>query len=302
MRAGMARLAASFARLPPMVRGAFWMVVAGFLLSVAAAAVRYLSHSMDPFQISFFRAFFGIFFMLPWIAKVGVRRLIQVDHRKYFLRGVLSVTAMFCWFGGLALIPIAEVTAISFTMPLFASIAAAFVLGETMRLHRWVALAIGFVGMLIIVRPGLTEISLGVMLILAQSICVAGTTMVIKIASRTDPPDLIATLQVVYMTPLALAPAIFFWRWPTAAELALAIVIAGVSTWAQRALSRAYLATEASALQPFDFLRLPIAIALGWMVFSELPDLWTWIGASVIFGSSVFVVRREARGGAARGT
>lgn len=291
----MRRLAAGFANLSPLWRGAIWMSVASALFSLSAVAVRYVSSSIHPFEISFFRAFFGIVFMLPWLARTGVGVLATGNHKVYFFRGLLSAAATFAWFYALALMPVGDATAVSFTMPLITVVFAVIFLQERLAGAGWAGVLIGFVGMLIMLRPGITEFNLGIGLVLLQSVFVAMIGIIIKVATRTDRPDVIAMYQILYMTPMTLIPSLFVWTWPTLEMFLWVLFIGWSSLYAQRTFTRALAEAPASAMQPFDFLRLPFAVVFGFIAFGELPDIWSAIGAAVIFCASFLSVRRKRR-------
>ncbi len=211
--------------------------------------------------------------------------------------GLSPSTPPFRWLGALAAIPIADATSISFATPIFIALGAVVFLNEPMRRTRWVGLIAGFAGTLIILRPGFVEINIGAMLVLGSALFIAWSSIIIKIVGRDDGPDTIALYQVVYMLPLSLVPALFFWRWPSAEQWFWAALVGLFSTFAQRALTRAYAAADASAVAPFDFLRLPFATVLGFVVLLELPDPWTLGGGLVIFAASFYVGHGETRRG-----
>lgn len=291
----MKRFTDAFANLTPMWRGALWMCVASVLFSLSAVAVRHVSASIHPFEISFFRAFFGIIFMLPWLAQAGVRVLATGNHKVYFVRGLLSAAATFAWFYALYLLPVGDATAVSFTMPIITVVFAVIILQERLAAAGWAGVAIGFIGMLIMLRPGISEFNLGIGLVLLQSVFVAMIGIIIKVATRTDRPDVIAMYQILYMTPMTLIPSLFVWTWPSLEMFLWALFIAWSSLYAQRTFTRALAEAPASAMQPFDFLRLPFAVVFGFIAFGELPDIWSAVGAVVIFCASFLSVRRRRR-------
>jgi drug/metabolite transporter (DMT)-like permease len=289
------RARARFDALPGAVRGAAWMTFSSVLFSINAAAVRHLAGEVHPFELSFFRALFGVPLMLPWLLGVGLVALKTQHFGIYVVRGSLSAVSTVSWFMALALIPVADATAISYTTPIFASIAAAIALRETMHARRWAAVIVSFLGVAIILRPGFEVINLGTWLVLIGAFFVAVNSILVKTAVRTDTPDAIAFWQILVMCPMCFVPALFVWTWPTLDQWAWIVLIAIISTVGHRSLGRAYAAADVSLVQPFDFTRLPFAVGLGWFMFSELPDLWTWIGGLLIFGASVFIAHREAR-------
>jgi drug/metabolite transporter (DMT)-like permease len=287
-------LRARFDALPGAVRGAAWMTLTGALFSLNSAAVREIAHEVHPFEIAFFRSLIGLPLMLPWLLGVGLAGLATRNRGLYVARGTLSGVATMLWFLALALIPIADATAISFVSPIVTSIAAMVILRETMGLNRWTAVACGFAGVVVILRPGFAEVNAGTWLVLASTLCVAFNSVMVKTATRTDSPDTIAFYQIAIMVPVTFVPALFFWSWPTWHGWLWIAVIAVISTTAHRTLGRAFAAADVTAIQPFDFLRMPFAVAIGWAMFAELPDAWTWAGAIVIFASSAYIAQREA--------
>lgn len=286
---------AAMAALPPPIQGAVWMVLSGICFTGAAAAVRMLAGEIHFIQISFFRSAFGLLCLLPWLTSVGLGALRTRQTTRYMARSVFSVLANFCWFAALVSMPIADATSLSFTTPLFVSMAAMLFLAEPARLGRWTGLIVGFAGTVIILRPGFAEINVGALAVLASGVLFAASAIYVKVLVRQDPPDTVTLYQLLYMLPINFLPALFVWTWPTAQQWLWAVLIGVLTTTAQRAYVRAYAVTDASAVQPFDFLRLPFAIGLGFIMFAELPDLWTVAGGIVIFASSFLVAHGEVR-------
>jgi len=283
------------AALPPLVRGALWMTVAALLFAGAAAAVRALSATVHVFEISFARCLFGVLVMTPWLLRVGAAGVRTPRMRLYMARAVFSALAMFCWFGGLSLMPVADATAVSFTTPLFGAIAGVLFLREPSSGRMWITLALGFVGAMIMLRPGTGAFNPGALLVIGSGVLIAFSAMIMKETSRADSPDLSAFYQALLMAPICLVPALFVWTWPTAPEVGLAVAVGVFSTLAQRCVARAYVAADVSAVQPFDYTRLLWAVLLGLILFGELPDVWSGVGALVIFASSVIATRGRKR-------
>jgi drug/metabolite transporter (DMT)-like permease len=284
-----------FDGLPGAVRGAAWMTLSGALFSFNAAAVRQLAGEVNGIEVAFFRALIGVPLMLPWLMGVGLAALTTRHLKLYVARGTISGANTMFWFTALGFIPVADATAISFLAPIFGSLAAVIALHEPMRLRRWTAVAIGFAGMTIILRPGFAEVNLGAGLVLASTLGVAVNAVMVKTASRTDSPDTIAFYQILIMVPVTLVPALFVWSWPSLEGWFWLGVVGLASTLAHRALGRAYAAADVTAIQPFDFVRLPFAVGFGYAMFAELPDVWTWVGGATIFVSSAYIAHREAQ-------
>lgn len=277
------------------MRGALFMIVSAMSFALMAGTIRHLADHLHPFEVAFFRNVVSLALMVPWVLRAGSTGLRTSSIRKYGLRSLASIIAMLCWFYGLATMPIAEATALSFTAPIFTSIAAIFFLGERMGVRRWGAIAVGFVGAMIILRPGITAFSWPALIVLGGSAAVAGSVVMVKILSRTEPSSLIVAYMVIYLVPMSLIPALFVWTTPSASDWFWLIFIGTVATIGQLGMTQAYAATEATVVLPLDYARLPFAALIGYIAFDESPDLWTWIGAVVIAGSAIYIARREAK-------
>jgi drug/metabolite transporter (DMT)-like permease len=284
--------AARLAALPPHLRGALWMIAAAACFAAMAGGIRLVADRMHPFEIAFFRTLFGLFWMLPWILRRGVRALRTRRLGLYFLRTVTSGGSMLAQFTAMALMPLADAVALNFTYPLFAIIAAALMLQEQIGRARWIATGIGFTGVLIIVRPGFQTVSAIYFLPLLAAALSAWSTVSVKELSRTESANAIVTYMTLLMTPMMLVPALFFWSTPDLGQIAWLLAIGAFGTCGHLTLTRAFAVTEASAVTPFDFFRLPFVTLIGFLMFGELPDLWTWIGAGVIAASAVQIARR----------
>ena len=290
-----AGLGNAFTRLAPSWQGAAWMTMSALLFAAQAAMVRYLSQDMHFLEISLFRALFGVVAMLPWLMRAGLGAMRTRNTGLYAGRGLLSTIAMYGWFGSLALIPIADATAISFTFPLFIALFGVIFLRESAHAMRWAALVIGFAGTLVIVRPGFQEVNVGMVMVIGAGLCIATSAMMLKVAIRTDHPDTAVLYQSVFMLPFAVAGAALVWQWPTAEQWLWGFALGAASATAQRFYTRAFAVGETGAVAPFDFARLPFAVVLGFVAFSELPDLWTVLGAAIIFAAWIVAERSEAR-------
>lgn len=277
------------------IAGALWMLLSCALIAGVATLARYATISgVPPMQAVFLRLFFALITMLPLLAWRGKSLASTTQWKVYFVRSAIGLCAMATWFIGLSLIPVGEVTAISFLAPLFATVFAALLLGEVIRIRRWVALLIGFAGALIILRPGIVEASLGTWLIVFSAIVMGLSTTFIKRLTNADDPDKVVFISTLLMTPVMLVPALYVWQWPALGVWPYLLLLGPVATFGHVTLARAFAATEASVVMGIDFARLPFAVLYGFVAFGEIIDLWTWIGAAVIFGSTVYIARREA--------
>jgi drug/metabolite transporter (DMT)-like permease len=266
---------------------------AGF--AVMMVCVRAVSVELHPFVAAFWRNVLGLMFMMPWIVRVGPQALRSDRWPMHGLRASLGLAAMLFLFTALSRMPVAEATALTFTAPLFATIGAVLFLGERVRIRRWSATIIGFVGALIILRPGVATVQPAAFLALTAAAFMAMAMLTIKSLSRTENPNVIVVVMGLLMTPGSFVPAAFVWSWPSAGTWTLLILMGLAATCGQIGLTRAFAATDASAVLPFDFSRLIFVAALGYLLFDEVPDIWTWVGAAVIVTATVYIARREAR-------
>ncbi len=276
--------------------GVLWMLLSCALIAGVATLARYVTTAgVPPLQAAFLRVVFALITMLPLLYWRGLNFARTEQLKTYTIRVGIGVCAMLSWFVALSLVPVGEVTAISFLAPLFATIFAAVLLKEVIRIRRWMATLIGFAGALVILRPGLAEISLGVWLVMFSAIAMGLSTTFIKRLTNADDPDKVVFITTIMMTPVTLLPALYVWQWPALEVWPWLIALGPLATLGHVALARAFAATEASIVMGVDFARLPFAVLYGFLVFGETIDFWTWIGAAIIFASSVYIARREAR-------
>lgn len=288
--------------LPRPVEGALWMLGSVVAFSILNLVIQLSADELHPFQIVFFRCLFSLAFMLPWMAHAGLGGLRTNRAGLYLTRSLTSLAAMMTWFTGLTLMSLGTAVTLGFTTPLFCTIGAALFLGETVRARRWVATLVGFLGVLIVIRPTPESFSPVAMLILVSAAFSAASSLQVKSLSRTEPTSAMVTYMALFMTPMSLVPALFVWEWPSWQMMAMMVLAGALATVGQLAVTRSFHLAEASAVMPLDYAKLPVAALLGWIAFGEVLDAWTWAGAAVIIGSALYIAHREAvvarRGGA----
>jgi drug/metabolite transporter (DMT)-like permease len=276
------------------VRGALWMTGASMMIALSASCVRHLSASFSAFELVFIRCALGTLFLLPWIFRMSMRGTLRTTRMPlYLVRTTLSYSGMVCVFYGLANMPIGEVYALLFLVPLITIVLAVFILKERAGAHAWIACAVGFFGALVILRPGIIPISLAAAAVLFTAVTYAGTNTCIKALSRTDTPVQITIYGNLLALPIALIPTLFVWHTPTWQDVPWIIAMALFQTCAGLFHARSVQAADARVVQPFNFLRLPASVVLAYFLFAELPSNWTWLGAVLIFASSYYVLYRE---------
>jgi drug/metabolite transporter (DMT)-like permease len=278
------------------VAGVIWITISMALFAGLAVFSRQaMNAGLHPFEVVCLRNTFACFLLVPLLFFRG-RSLLNSRHLGlYSLRVTIALLSMQAWFYALFLIPIGAVTAISYLAPLFGTLGAVFFLGEKVRIRRWTALAVGFLGAMIILRPSGSAMGVGQLCALISAMMSGLTAVLVKQLTAHDDPDKIVFLTNLMLMPLSLVPALFVWRWPTA-EVVPALVGMGVcAVVGHICVVRGYAATDASLAMTFEFSKLPFAVGIAYLVFAETIDLWTWIGALIIFASAVYITRREAR-------
>lgn len=284
---------ATAARQRP-ARGIFWMSTAAFGSSSMNGLIRETSADLHAFEIAFFRNVFGIVALLPMILKSGIAVTLQTRRPwLHVLRGALNAVAMLSFFYAVTVTPLATVAALGFTAPLFAALLAIPILGERPGWRRWVALVVGFLGALLIIRPGIADVSLGMLMVLMSSVAWACALIIIKILARTDTSLTTTVFAALFLTPVTLAAALFVWSWPSASSWLLLIAIGGFGSLTQWSIAQAFHEADTTVVLPFDFTKLLWASAIGFVAFGEIPDPLALIGGAVILGSVTYVAYRE---------
>lgn len=271
------------------------MALSTVAFSVMHVIIRYVSDDINPIQIAFFRSFFGLIVFMPWIVQNGLGIFRTERLSLHMLRSGLNVVAMFMFFTALSLAPIARVTALGFTAPIFAALVGVILLRERFYLRRWTALLLGFIGMLVILRPGILAIDLGSMLVLGSALLWGITLIVIKVLGRTESSITTTAYMNLLLAILAFVPALLVWTTPSWEGWMWLMVIAISGTVAQVGLAQSLKEADAGTVMPLDFLKLIWVAILGYLLFAETVDSFTWIGAAIVLGSSVYLAYRETQ-------
>ena len=272
------------------------MAIGGLSFSVLNTTARNFAMQMDPLEAQFLRYLCGLVFMLPLLWYQGLSAYVPNDVKGQFWRGAVHTVALIFWFTALPKIPLADMTAIGFTGPIFIMIGAAWFLGEPMRKDRWIAAVIGFMGVLVVVLPNLSGSGGWYSLVmLASSPVFAASFLITKHLTRTEKPGVIVMWQSITVTLFSLPLALVNWQHPTLWQWTGFMLTGILGTVGHYSLTRAFSVADISATQSLRFLDLIWASILGWMVFGDLPSQWTWIGAAVILVSTVWIARREGK-------
>jgi len=280
---------------PNVRRGLAFMMVSTVTVAVLNGSVRHLSPDIHPFEMAFFRSFFGLAVFAPWLIREGVRPLRTRRLGLHVLRASLQVTLTLAFFTALAITPLAKVTALQFSAPLFATLLALVALRETIRARRIAALVFGFAGTVIVLRPGFAEVDLGSTLVLISAVMMGLVMILIKVLSRTETSAAITIYSALLTTPIALVAALPYWRTPSAEHWPWLIAIGVLGSLGHLTFTQAFKEADVTAVLPLDFTRLIWIAIIGYAAFGEIPDVWTWVGGAVIFCAATYIAFREIR-------
>lgn len=278
------------------VAAILWMLLSCALLSGVAVLGRYAALAgVALFQIILLRCVFAALAMTPMLAVRG-RSMLRTRHlRIYIARVAVGFVAMTTWFGAISMIPVGEAQAIAFLVPLIATMGAALFLGETVGWRRWGAVGVGFLGALVILRPGLVETSVGTALAVVSAVAMAGSTLFIKRLADRDDPDTVVLITTLMQCALAVIPGLWVWQAITLELWGVFAAIGLLGMLGHITMARAFRAADASVVVGVDFARLPFSVLFGFWLFGELIDLWTWVGAAIIFAAALYTARRESQ-------
>ena len=256
--------------------------------------IRLASETLHTFQVAFFRCFFGMLATAPLVYRHGPGLLRTRQLPRYVVRCLIGTLSMLCGFWAIGNLPLAQAVSLSYSTPLFVTIAAVLWLGEQVRARRWTAVVLGFIGVLVIVRPGTDGFSAGTLVALSAAVLSGIVSIQIKQLSALEPADRIVVWTTILWVPMSLVPALFAWQWPQGIAWLWLAAIGILGTGGQLFWTRALKLGEVSALTPISFMQLPMVTVLAWLLFDEVISWWTVGGALIIFGANGYIAHREA--------
>jgi drug/metabolite transporter (DMT)-like permease len=272
--------------------------MAGWLscMVVMAVAGRETTRELNVLQVTEMRALIGFVMLYPVVHAAGGFGAMRTHHIwRHVVRNVAHYGAGACWLTALTLIPLAQVISLEFTMPIWTAILAVSFLGERMGLWKNVAVALGLVGVVVIVRPFAGAISAGQLIALAASVGFAVSVIMVKVLTRTDRVAVILFWMLIIQSLLGLGPALYVWQTPSLYVWGWLLVIAFCGTYAHYCMTHALLHADATVVVPMDFLRVPLAALTGWLVYGEKVDLFTVLGAALILGGNLLNLKGSGR-------
>ena len=273
----------------------FLIITSVFFGTVMLSFLKIAQEDVNVYVAGFFRFFLGLVIILPYMIKKKDAVLKTTHLKQHFLRAILGLPAMLLYFSALVLLPIEKLTAISFVVPLIVTILAVFFLGEKIYIYRTLALILGFSGMLVIIRPGFVDTSIGVYMVLFSALLWSINIIITKKISKDDSAITILAYQSIFMSLLSFFIVLFFWEMPSLKTFIYLILAAICGTVLHLTLNHAFKLVDVSMTQPYSFLNLVFASIIGYFVFDEVPDLYTWIGALIIFTGVLIISYREMK-------
>jgi len=282
-------------RAPSKPKAALWMSGWLTLTLVMAIAGREGLRELSVFQLMEVRSILGFFLLYPIIHLNGGIAIVKTTRLpQHAARNLVHYGAQLCWFFALTLIPIGQVVAIEFTMPIWTAILATAFLGERMTIWKTAAIVLGLIGVLVIVRPVTGEINPGQLIALTAAVGFGISIALVKSLTRTENTLSIIFWMLVVQSVAGLVPTLFVWVWPSAHTWAWIAVIAICGTFSHFCMARAMLYADATIVIPMDFLRVPLTATAGWLLYSEQLDIWTVLGAALILTGNLLNLKPSA--------
>ena len=273
---------------------AILLTVSGsFFAVLMESLIRSAQYDSNVYTIGFLRFFFGLIIIFPYLIKKKFIPYKTKNFKYYFIRGLFNLPMMILGFGALVYVPFEQFKALHFLSPIIVVLLSFIIFREKVYMYRILALVIGFIGMLIIVRPGIVDFNIGTIMILISLTFWSLIIIVSKFVSKDDSPITMVTYQYTLMTIFALPLAIYFWQMPSLQSLIFVFIGAISGTILHLSLALSYKYAELSVTQPVWFSGLIFGSAFGFFVFNETPDVWTWIGGIVVFSSVLLITYNE---------
>lgn len=276
-------------------RAALLMLGSTVFFGLMAVSIKLAAATLHTFEIAFFRNFFGLVAALPLLLRHGPGLLRTTQLSRYFIRCLIGVVSMFCGFWAIGHLPLAQAVSLSYSTPLFVTIAAVWFLHEQVRARRWAAVVLGFIGVLVIVRPGSASFTAGSLVALSAAVLSGIVSIQIKQLSATEPADRIVLWTTMLWVPMSLGPALFVWQWPQGITWLWVAAAGLLGTGGHMLWTRALKLGDVSALTPISFMQLPLVAVFGLVLFDEALDRWTVLGAAIIFAANAYIAHREAQ-------
>lgn len=272
-----------------------YMLLSTVLLASMHGLIRSLSADLHPFVIVFFRNFLGLVAIMPLLFRAGFSSLKTNKPGLYTVRAIVGLLAMLSWFYALSKVPITHATALSFSTTIFATLCAWLFLGEKMRFRRCAAILVGITGVLVVLRPDLAGFNIYSLLVVVSAVAWGGAISIVKHLSQTETVTSIVGWMGISLTLLSIVPAMYYWQTPTFPQFLVLSVIGILATGGHLLMTSALKMADTAVVMSMDFFRLVWAAIIGSLFFTELLDIWTVLGACIIFAAGWYIIFRESQ-------
>ena len=262
--------------------------------ALMASSVKFLTTDLHPIIICFYRCLMGLIFITPWVIKNNFKALRSNNLKLQISRSVINVFSMICWFSAIGLMHFEKAAALGFSTPLFTTILAIILLKEKIRFHRTAALIIGFIGIIVIIRPGLVPFEIGAGLLLLSAFTFSFVLIIVKKLSSIDESQTIIFYHLLFSTPIFFILSLFYWQDINLNQLLIFAFMGATGLLSHWCLAQAFKLSDTTFVMPLQFTKLIWASLIGFFIFYEQPDFWTWIGGLIIFISVVYITYRES--------
>tara|TARA_B100000965_G_C19479398_1_gene707802 strand:- start:121 stop:1026 length:906 start_codon:yes stop_codon:yes gene_type:complete len=269
-------------------------IIGTFTAALMVSGIKLLSSDLNPFLIAFYRCLFGVLIMLPFMFYNYPSSWVTSNFKLQIIRCTINVYSMISWFIAIGTLQLEKAAAIGFTTPLFTTLLAIILLGEVVRVQRITALLIGFLGIVVVIRPGFISLEPGVLWLLSAAISFSFVIIIVKKLTEKDSSLTTTFYQMAFMTPPTFFIALFFWEPVNFFHIIIFCGVAFAGFITQLCMAQSLKLSETTFVMPIQFTKLIWLSVIGYLFFMERPDIWTWIGALIIFSSVLYITYREA--------
>ncbi|WP_186417503.1 DMT family transporter [Bosea sp. CS1GBMeth4] len=275
--------------------GILWMILSTAFLAGGNSLVRLIATELHPFQISFLTNLIMLVFVWPQLRGDAALPDLREKRKLYGLMTAIGCISNLTWFYALAHVPLAKATALTFAAPIIVTALAGVLLGETVSRSRWAAVLVGFVGVMVISRPGFVALDGGTVALMISTLSMASGYLISKRLTQIERMSRIVAVTTLIPVVTGLTPAVLYWRTPSL-DMMLFLVAMAVAMFVGRlTLFLALRNAPASTVMPFDFARLPFVALFAWLAYREIPDRWVLVGAAIVMGATLFIFQEEQR-------
>lgn len=269
-------------------------LISTFSAAIMVSGIKILSNDLNPFILAFYRCFFGVIIIFPFLFLQTINDLKTHNIKLQFLRCSINFYSMISWFIAIGTLQLEKAAAIGFTTPLFTTLLAIIFLGEIIRFHRITALIVGFIGILVVIRPGFVSIEPGVLWLLSAALSFSFVIIIVKKLTATDTSLTTAFYHMLFLTPPTFIIALFYWENISFSHFIILSIVAIAGFITQVTSNQSLKMSDTSFVMPLQFTNLIWLSFIGYILFAELPNIWTWFGGIIIFSAVIYITFRES--------